>query len=160
MEIKSPGNTSWVLPQSQGFQKSIICGGIMTESPSRHPKSSKNPVFGHSWPSWSSYWRPKVLETVPKYSHSPKVYKKISYVGEQWQNTHQDTQNPPKPQFLDIPDPPDHPNGNQKSWTHFLSTPTVPRIPKSIICGGTMTKSPSIHPKSPKTPVFGHSWPS
>ena len=38
------------------------------------------------------------------YSHSPKDSKNISYVGLQCQNPHQDTQNPPNPQFLDIID--------------------------------------------------------
>ena len=111
-----------------------------------------------------------------------------------------------KPQYLDIPDLPDHSDGVQKSWKPFLIFSLVLRIPKryyvwgyngkiliktskilqnpsfwpfltfliilmaslgvlpksqgfqtGIICGGTMTKSPLRHPKSSKTPLFGHS---
>ena len=130
MVTKIPEKTSWVLPWSQGFQNSIICGVAMVKFPSRHPKSSKYPVFGLSWPSWSSWWWPKFLKTLPEYSHGPKDSKTVSYVGLQWWNSHQDTQNPPNTQFLDFLDPPDHPDGDQNSWKHFLSTPMVLRIPK------------------------------
>ena len=64
----------------------------MTKTPSRHPKSSNTPVFGHSWCSWSSWWWPIILETILEYSHGPKDSKNISYVGLQWQKPHQDTQ--------------------------------------------------------------------
>ena len=36
--------------------------------------------------------------------------------------------NPPNSLFLDILDPPEHYDGDQKSWKYFLSTPMVPRI--------------------------------
>ena len=130
MMTKIPGNTSWVLPLSQGLQNGIICGVTMAKSPLRNPKSSKFLVFGHYWPSWSSWRWPKILETCPKYSHGSEHSIKVSYVGLQWQNPHQDTQNPPNPQFLDILDVPDHPDDDQNSWKQFLSTPMVPRIPK------------------------------
>ena len=103
----------------------------MTKSLSRHPKSSKTPCCGHSWPSWSSWWWPKVLYTLPKYSQCLKDSKKVSYVGVQCQNTHQDSQNPPKPHVLDILDLPDLPYGDHMSCTPFQSNHNVPRIPKS-----------------------------
>ena len=48
MVTKYPRNYFYVLPWSQGFQKCIICGVTVTKNPSRYPKSSKSPVFGHS----------------------------------------------------------------------------------------------------------------
>ena len=45
MMTKKPGNTSWALPWSQGFQKGIICRVTMTKSQSRFPKSSKSRFF-------------------------------------------------------------------------------------------------------------------
>ena len=81
MMTKKPGNTSWALPWSQGFQKGIICGVTMTKSQSRFPKSSKSPFFLYSGPSWSSWWQPKILKTLPEHSHGPKDSKKVSYVG-------------------------------------------------------------------------------
>ena len=62
---------------SQVFQKGIICGVTMKKSASRHPKSSKTLCFEHSWPSWSSWWWPKILENLPKYCWGPKDSKKV-----------------------------------------------------------------------------------
>ena len=79
MVTKNPRITSRVLPWCQGFQKGNICGGTMTKWPSRCPKSSKTPCFGHSWHSWSSWWCQKIYKTLPKYSHGPKDSKNVTY---------------------------------------------------------------------------------
>ena len=44
----------------------------------------KPQCFGHSWPSWSSWWWQKILKTIPEYSYGPKDSKKVSYVGLQF----------------------------------------------------------------------------
>ena len=91
-------------------------------------KSSKFPVFGHFGPSWALWWWPKIMEILPEHSYGPKDSTKVSYVGLQWQNPHQDAPNHPNSQLLDILDLPDRPDDDKKSWKHFLSTPMVPRI--------------------------------
>ena len=65
----------------KGFQKGIICWGIMTNSPLRHPKSYKTPVFGHSWPFWSPWWCLKILETLLEYSPNHKESKRYHMWG-------------------------------------------------------------------------------
>ena len=52
---------------------------------------------------------------VPLSPYGPKDFKRVSNVGLQYQNLHQDTQNHPKPQFMDILDLPDYPDGDKKS---------------------------------------------
>ena len=81
MVTKKPRNTSWTFPWSYRFKKGIICWVTMTKSPSRLSKSSKSPLFWHSGLSWSSWWWPNILETLPEHSHGPKDSKKVSYVG-------------------------------------------------------------------------------
>ena len=126
----------------------------MAKSTSRHLKSSKYLVFGYYWPSWLSWWWPKFLKRLPEYSHGPKDSKTVSYVGLQWWNSHQDTQNPPNTQFLDFLDPPDHPDGDQNSWKHFLSTPMVLRIPKQYHMWGYNGEIPIKTPKILQIPSF------
>ena len=130
MVTKNPGITSWALPMSQGFQKGIICRVTMKKIPIKMPQILKITSFGHFGPSWSSWWWSKILESLPEHSHGPNDLKKVSYVGLQWQNAHQYAPNPQNHQFLDILDPPDHPDGDQKSWKQLLSTPMIPRVPK------------------------------
>ena len=52
----------------------------------------------------------KIPETLSEYAHVSMDSRKVSYVGLQWQNPHQDTQNPPNPQCLDIIDLIGHPD--------------------------------------------------
>ena len=88
------------------------------------------------------------------YSYGPTDSKKVSYVGLQCQNYHQDTQNPPKSQFLDILDLPDHPDGDKISQKLFLCTPMVPRIPKRYHMWGHNVKTTIKTPIILQNPSF------
>ena len=80
-----------------------------------------------------------------------RIIKNVSYVGVQWQKPHQDTQNPQKSQFLDIPELPDILDGDQISKKPFLYIRNVSRIPKMYYMWGFNEKSPSRYPTSSKT---------
>ena len=75
--IKRYKYTFWVLPWSLWFQNGNICGVTLTKSPSRHSKSSKSPLKGHSWPSWSSWWWSKGINILSEYYHDHKDSKKV-----------------------------------------------------------------------------------
>ena len=47
------------------------------------------------------------------------------------------------PSFLDIPDIPDHPDGDKKSWKQFLTTPLVPGISERYHVWGYNDKNPT-----------------
>ena len=94
------------------------------------------------------------MYNLPEYSQCPKDTKKVSYVGVQCQNTHQDSQNPPKPHVLDVLDLPDLPDGDQKSCTPFQSPHNVPRIPERYHMWGCHDKIPIKTAKILHNPMF------
>ena len=81
----------------------------------------------------------------------PKMYNMWGYKDKN------NTQNPLKPQFLDIVDLPDHPDGDQKSWKLFQSIHMVPRIPKRCHMWAYNVKNPIKTPKILQNPCLGHS---
>ena len=55
----------------------LKCRVTVTKSPPRHFKSSKSPLKGHSWPSWSSWWWSKGINILSEYYHDHKNSKKV-----------------------------------------------------------------------------------
>ena len=89
--------------------------GYIVKTPIKTPKILQNPSF------WT-FLTILIILMVTKNSRNTfwafplfQGLKKIPYGELQWQKPHQDTQNPPKPQFLDILDHPDHHDSDQVS---------------------------------------------
>ena len=97
-----------------------MCGVTVSKSPSRCPQSYILNLSDHpdgDQKSWKHFLSTPMDQIIPKRYHMweftmskfPIKMSKVIQI----------------PSVLDILDLPDHPNGDQKSWKHFIITPMV-----------------------------------